>query len=412
MKKIFRYPMAILFSVFVMSVFLIDVCNKDKERSEFENTSLAQKPSFSWTAFSDGTFGNNYVKYINEQFLGRDQGITLKATADMALGRTEGHGVVYGKDHQLLEKLQVVESKPSNSGTNVVEERNLKRSVDIMKSFLQMYDQEITFSLVPNAYAVLEDKVPYAFPGINQEEETQRIYQELSQTDEQLTTIDFTEVLKEHQDEYIYYRTDHHWTTLGAYYAYTEYCREKGLTPVELSELEKHEVSDFYGTFYSKAKRPGQPSDTITWYDVPIDNFSFTANLLQDKELSQLGEVVEQDGEELLSVDTLMDERKFQTRDKYAAFTWGNPGYAKITSSHNLNHTEGKTSRLLIIKDSYANSMIPYLTYNYDEIVVVDLRYLSKSVKDLMQQDFDDIFVMYNFSTFLTENSSLARLKF
>lgn len=404
--------MAILFSVFVMSVFLIDVCNKDKERSEFENTSLAQKPSFSWTAFSDGTFGNNYVKYINEQFLGRDQWITLKATADMALGRTEGHGVVYGKDHQLLEKLQVVESKPSNSGTNVVEERNLKRSVDIMKSFLQMYDQEITFSLVPNAYAVLEDKVPYAFPGINQEEETQRIYQELSQTDEQLTTIDFTEVLKEHQDEYIYYRTDHHWTTLGAYYAYTEYCREKGLTPVELSELEKHEVSDFYGTFYSKAKRPGQPSDTITWYDVPIDNFSFTANLLQDKELSQLGEVVEQDGEELLSVDTLMDERKFQTRDKYAAFTWGNPGYAKITSSHNLNHTEGKTSRLLIIKDSYANSMIPYLTYNYDEIVVVDLRYLSKSVKDLMQQDFDDIFVMYNFSTFLTENSSLARLKF
>ena len=222
MKKIFRYPMAILFSVFVMSVFLIDVCNKDKERSEFENTSLAQKPSFSWTAFSDGTFGNNYVKYINEQFLGRDQWITLKATADMALGRTEGHGVVYGKDHQLLEKLQVVESKPSNSGTNVVEERNLKRSVDIMKSFLQMYDQEITFSLVPNAYAVLEDKVPYAFPGINQEEETQRIYQELSQTDEQLTTIDFTEVLKEHQDEYIYYRTDHHWTTLGAYYAYTE----------------------------------------------------------------------------------------------------------------------------------------------------------------------------------------------
>ncbi len=412
MKKIFRYPMAILFSVFVMSVFLIDVCNKDKERSEFENTSLAQKPSFSWTAFSDGTFGNNYVKYINEQFLGRDQWITLKATADMALGRTEGHGVVYGKDHQLLEKLQVVESKPSNSGTNVVEERNLKRSVDIMKSFLQMYDQEITFSLVPNAYAVLEDKVPYAFPGIDQEEETQRIYQELSQTDEQLTTIDFTEVLKEHQDEYIYYRTDHHWTTLGAYYAYTEYCREKGLTPVELSELEKHEVSDFYGTFYSKAKRPGQPSDTITWYDVPIDDFSFTANLLQDKELSQLGEVVEQDGEELLSVDTLMDERKFQTRDKYAAFTWGNPGYAKITSSHNLNHTEGKTSRLLIIKDSYANSMIPYLTYNYDEIVVVDLRYLSKSVKDLMQQDFDDIFVMYNFSTFLTENSSLARLKF
>ena len=111
-------------------------------------------------------------------------------------------------------------------------------------------------------------------------------------------------------------------------------------------------------------------------------------------------------------MDSMMDERKLSTRDKYAGFLWGNSGYVKIKSSHNLNHEDGKTSRLLIFKDSYANSMLPYLTYNYDEIVVVDLRYMAKSTAELMQEDFDDIFIMYNFSTFVSSAPDLARLQF
>ena len=190
-----------------------------------------------------------------------------------------------------------------------------------------------------------------------------------------------------------------------------EYCQEKGLTPVSLSDLEENKVEDFYGTFYSKAKRPGQDSDTITWYDVPVDEFAFVANTKEDPQLLELGEMVEEDGLQLLSVDSMMDERKFQTRDKYAAFMWGNSGYVKIKSSHNLDHQDGKTSRLLLFKDSYANSMIPYLTYNYDEIIVVDLRYMAKNVSELMKEDFDDIFVMYNFSTFISD-ISLANLKY
>ena len=143
-----------------------------------------------------------------------------------------------------------------------------------------------------------------------------------------------------------------------------------------------------------------------------VDEFAFVANLQQDPELKELGEVIQEDGLELLSVDSMMDERKLSTRDKYAAFLWGNSGYVKIKSSHNLNHEDGKTSRLLIFKDSYANSMLPYLTYNYDEIVVVDLRYMAKSTAELMQEDFDDIFIMYNFSTFVSSAPDLARLQF
>ena len=414
MKKILQYPIAVLFVLFISVFFLVDVFNSDRAFSEFENTSLAQKPAFSWSSFVDGSFGSKYVKYINEQFLGRDNWISMKAVADMGLGRIESHGVTYGDDHYLMEKLEIVEDQnyPANAGTNIVKQTSLDRSNGMVSSFLQMYDQPITFSLVPNSYAILEDEVPTGFPGANQQAYTQQIYQTLREADDQLEIVDFSDALSQHKDEYIYYRTDHHWTTLGAYYAYVAYCEQKGLTPVSLEELEENKVEDFYGTFYSKAKRPSQPADTITWYDVDVDEFAFVANLQQDKQLAQLGEVVQEDGLELLRVDGMMDQRKFEVRDKYAAFMWGNSGYVKIKSSHNLNHQEGKTSRLLLFKDSYANSMIPYLTYNYDEIIVVDLRYMAKSTKELMQEEFDDIFVMYNFSTYVSGASDLAKLKF
>ena len=412
MKKILQYPIAVLFALFISVFFLVDVFNSDRAFSEFENTSLAQKPAFSWSSFVDGSFGSKYVKYINEQFLGRDNWISMKAVADMGLGRIESHGVTYGDDHYLMEKLEIVEDQnyPANAGTNIVKQTSLDRSNGMVSSFLQMYDQPITFSLVPNSYAILEDEVPTGFPGANQQAYTQQIYQTLREADDQLEIVDFSDALSQHKDEYIYYRTDHHWTTLGAYYAYVAYCEQKGLTPVSLEELEENKVEDFYGTFYSKAKRPSQPADTITWYDVDVDEFAFVANLQQDKQLAQLGEVVQEDGLELLRVDGMMDQRKFEVRDKYAAFMWGNSGYVKIKSSHNLNHQEGKTSRLLLFKDSYANSMIPYLTYNYDEIIVVDLRYMAKSTKELMQEEFDDIFVMYNFSTYVSGASDLAKL--
>jgi len=414
MKKILQYPIAVLFALFISVFFLVDVFNSDRAFSEFENTSLAQKPAFSWSSFVDGSFGSKYVKYINEQFLGRDNWISMKAVADMGLGRIESHGVTYGDDHYLMEKLEIVEDQnyPANAGTNIVKQTSLDRSNGMVSSFLQMYDQPITFSLVPNSYAILEDEVPTGFPGADQQAYTQQIYRTLSEADDQLEIVDFSDALSQHKDEYIYYRTDHHWTTLGAYYAYVAYCEQKGLTPVSLEELKENKVEDFYGTFYSKAKRPSQPADTITWYDVDVDEFAFVANLQQDKQLAQLGEVVQEDGLELLRVDGMMDRRKFEVRDKYAAFMWGNSGYVKIKSSHNLNHQEGKTSRLLLFKDSYANSMIPYLTYNYDEIIVVDLRYMAKSTKELMQEEFDDIFVMYNFSTYVSGASDLAKLKF
>ena len=102
---------------------------------------------------------------------------------------------------------------------------------------------------------------------------------------------------------------------------------------------------------------------------------------------------------------------QFDTRDKYAAFTWGNNGLTQIVTGHNNDQKEEPT-RLLLIKDSYANSMVPYLTYNYDEIWIMDLRSTPMNMSQILaENEFDDIFVMYNFSTFLTD-TDIARLRF
>ena len=157
MKKILQYPVAVLFGVFILVFFLVDVLNPDRSYSEFENTVLTTRPAFSISGFFDGSFGSNYVEYINDQIAGRDDWISLKAVADLLLGRVESHGVTFGDDSYMVEKLQIVgdEQKQVNSSTNVVAQSSVNRAVGMVRSFLEMYEKEVTLSLVPNSQAIL-----------------------------------------------------------------------------------------------------------------------------------------------------------------------------------------------------------------------------------------------------------------
>lgn len=406
LKRILQYPLFVIFAIFIVCFSVFDMTQNKKAYSEFENRDLAQRPTFSIASFIDTTFSKDYTTYVNDQFWGRDFWINLKAVTELALGKTENNGVLYGKDGYMFEKLQIVEERPAGAGTNVVAQNRFNRSVNAVKEFLGKYDIPITVSIVPNSSEILKEKLPSGYTAIDQNKFIKEIYQQFPQ--ENNTFLNFYDALKVHDEEYIYYHTDHHWTTLGAYYAYEAYCTEKGLTPVSLDSLSANNVEHFYGTFYNKAKKPGSISDTITWYDVPVESCIFSIDdVPQNAATIAKGSLLEEEGMTMLSVDTMCDTEKFETRDKYAALMWGNPGIMKIKSSHNLDHQDGKTSRLLLIKDSYANSMIPYLTYNYDEIYVIDLRYFplkQKFGEYLLSHEFSDIFVMYNFSTFISDD--------
>ena len=237
--------------------------------------------------------------------------------------------------------------------------------------------------VIPASYSILENKVPNGLPNIDQIKKIENIYQEFSS--ENILCLNFSQTLLDHQQEEIYYHTDHHWTTLGAYYAYLEFCNQLKLSPMELSDFSQIEVPDFYGTFFSRAKLQWAKPDTIFYYEIPVKK-------------------VVVDGQEK---NGLYQTAQFQKRDKYAAFLYGNNGLTTIYSDVS---EERKGSKILVIKDSYGNSFIPYLTQNYEEVHVIDLRYFSLNLFEYLEDNsFDTILFLYSFQNF-SQDKNLIKL--
>ena len=194
--------------------------------------------------------------------------------------------------------------------------------------------------------------------------------------------VDVRQTLAEHKDEYIYYRTDHHWTSLGAYYAYQQLCGALGLTPFDPAAHTALTAENFYGTHYSKARTWNAVPDTITYYDLP--------NSLTIYNVTAAGQPT--DGQ----TTGLYDTDKLNVYDKYAMFLHGNNGLSRIEGDG--------TGRILVIKDSYANCFAPYLTANYAQIDVVDFRNYNYGLDQLIaDNDYDQILVLYSFDSFKSD---------
>ena len=386
LKKLWRYPVVIAFFLFIFVFWIWDMLAPTREFSEMENMYLKQRPTFSWSSLVDTNeerkYTAQYEEYVNEQFVLRDQWISLKSRAESAIGKVENNGIVYGTDGYMFAK------------EDTYDEQKLQTNIDYLNEFMALYPEvPKTFAVIPTAYAVMPQRLPYGLQLLDQYDMMQQIYGQV-QGDE-LAHLSFNDVLDAHQEEYIYYRTDHHWTTYGAWLAYSEYVRSKGMEPVSLEELDANEVEGFLGTHYSKCKLYNAQADTITYYDIPITDITVDGGHT----------ILDADRQEL-TVEGLYNMQQWQVRDKYAAFLWGNNGVTVIKSDNSRYHEDGKTSRVMVIKDSYANSFVPFLTYNYDEIVVIDLRALATDLSELMEQyTFDDVLIMYNFSNFLTDTN-------
>ena len=153
---------------------------------------------------------------------------------------------------------------------------------------------------------------------------------------------------------------------------------------MEVSEEDFKHVEDFWGTTYSKCLRWDQTPDTIAYLDIP--------NQLTVWQTNAVGEPTEPK-----FTSGLYEMEKAETADKYAMFLYGNQGYTTIEGNG-----EG---RVLVVKDSYANSFVPYLTANYAEICMVDPRSYRNSIDALMQREqFDQVLLLFSFQTYSTTN--------
>lgn len=206
--------------------------------------------------------------------------------------------------------------------------------------------------------------------------------------------VDIYDTLRSHRDEYIYFRTDHHWTALGAYYAYQDYCKARGVTPADLtSDFTQVDYPGFLGSFYSDSgKSPALAGgDTITAY-VPNDTNSIA--------------ITQNDGSPLNWM-VVSDVSTWSSGAKYSCFIGGDNAWSVI---ENPNVTDG--SACIVIKESFGNAFVPFLVPDYQKIYVVDYRYISKVKSDKLSALVDatgakDVLFINNVSA--TRNESLMK---
>lgn len=369
MKELKQYPIIMLFASFIISFSIIDLLSSHRDFSEMENRVLAKQPEFTLQTLFDGTYTKDFETYVNDQFIGRDTWITLKSYGEQGLGKIMNNEIVYGKDGYLFDL------------TLSANQERFEKNIQYLNEFLSMYQDENLFvSFIPNSTTVLQSKLPAGFPGLNQISLLEDIVKDIPTSQQ----IDLITPLRAHQNEYIYYKTDHHWTTLGAYYAYVALGEALNYEPVSLDLFFEAKVPDFYGTYDAKVKNPAIEPDELTYFE--IDG---TKTTILDK-----------------TYNTMYDTSKFEVRDKYAAYLYGNNGFTRL-------ETETSPERkLLIIKDSYTNSLAPFLTQNYDTIDLIDLRHINLSLKQVIEsQEYDDILFLFSVGNFMNE-VNIARLRY
>ncbi|MCI9124074.1 MAG: hypothetical protein HFH35_08355 [Eubacterium sp.] len=349
----------------------------DQTYSAQERRMLAECPKLTKKNLISGSFQRDFEKYLSEQFPGRMKMVSLQTKLSRLLGIKDANGVYFGSDGYLLEQYA------ERDFDWKLAEKNCKRTARFLKKYP---NAKVLF--VPVKSSVMSNYLP-PFAQITGEA---RFFSLVEQQIPKRQRIETAKLLSAHQKEYIYYRTDHHWTTLGAYYAYQQWAQEMGFPPLLPEQFRVEEVSSsFLGTTYAKVRTGGRP-DTISLYESKNGPaFALDYNM----------------GE--FASDSFYDRSKLAGDDPYSVFFGGNQALVDIRSKEKKEDTNGKT--LLIIKDSFGNCFAPFAANHYARTIVADLRYMNIPVSRLLRvYPADDILILYNSVQFM-EDTNLGKLK-
>lgn len=334
---------------------------------------LIKRPKLTKKSVQDAEFQKDYETYLGEQFPGRPYWVKAEAKLQRLFGRQDANGVYFGKDGYLLEKY-----KEQDFNWKKVK-KNLKQTSE----FLQEYpNAKVLF--VPVKSSTLADKLPL-FAQVSGEG---RFFGMADKLIPQGQRSMAWKALDAHKDEYIYYRTDHHWTTLGAFYAYQAWAGEMGYAPLGKGSFTiTPACGTFFGTTYAKARTGGR-ADTIHLYKARNRSFHLDYNMGEFQSAS------------------FYDMEKLDGDDPYSVFFGGNQALVDIRQE---GEADGGT--LLIIKDSFGNCFAPLAAVHYKRTVVVDLRYMNLPVSKLLKvYPADDILILYNSVQFM-EDKDIYKLK-
>lgn len=382
MKKV-RIIITIVFIGFFVLISGASLIIKDREFSPNENRYLAETPELSWDNILSGKFQDGLEDYLRDQVCFRDGWITVKTGIQKACGDTDIGGAYVGKDGYDFEKIT-----PEDVDEKQVD-RNIKAVEDYFMTASETIDkQKLSFLLVPTSGLVMQEKLPKNARLFDQAKYIDQVQKAMKD----YNFVDVRDTLMDHNDEYIYYKTDHHWTSAGACLAYDAWSERTGGEAETEDGLVKNVVSDkFRGSLYSKILNADSAYDEI-----------WTYGLQKDEAFGSKDCTVTIDEKQQL--DSIYDDEKLQEKDKYAYFLGGNYGQVHIQNQKAASKAKGKN--ILIIKDSFANSFVPFVTQDYENIYMVDLRYYNGDMKAYLQEhEITDVLVLYNVSNFISDRN-------
>mgnify|MGYP004564686313 CR=1 FL=1 len=359
----------LMLTAFVLIWGIIGLLTPDRAFSDNENRVLAQRPKLSLSKLLDGSFTSDLEAYDSDQFVGRDGWVSLKLAYDRLLGAKEENGVYLCRDGYLMEK------------QDAPDERNLQKNEEAMRELAEAFPSvKMHAAIIPNAVTVCADKLPRNAPVTDQ----RRQLKELKHALDGLDFIDVTETLCAHGDEGLFYRTDHHWTSLGAKYAFEAMAPSLGLKSASAStEYDVYRVSNsFEGTLASRSGSHGA-RDAIDVY-IPKTDVSYIVSIPDEQRLTC----------------SLYSSQALEGKDQYAVFLGGNHPQVDIRTTSDTGRV------LLMFKDSYANCLVPFLVPYYDRILMIDARYYYDGAAALLNREgVTDVLYLYNLNTFLTDKS-------
>ncbi len=367
-----RKAAAGVFAGLLLLLCLVDLVPGEKAFSEVENRALETRPKVTLKGIISGDFMRQYEESRVDQFVIRSFWVSLKARVELLAGKRESNGVFKGKDGYLLEDI----AKP--------DEEQMEKNLEAIRVFSEDYPKiPMYMMLVPNAADILGDKLPQFAETENQSQIFESVQQSLERS---VTWIDAGKVMKEHKKEDIYYHTDSRWTTLGAYYAYQQLAESLQLDPEKSLEFQKYAVTNIFNGDLSSASGYEMGYEEPLYIYVPEENAG---------ELQIVVDYVEE-GERTA---TLYDRESLLKKDKYKVFMGGDHALVDIRT------TADTTDRLLVIKDSYANCLIPFLIPYYREIIVVDPVYYQGDLDEVMESKISKVLFLYSGNSFVKDQN-------
>jgi len=365
----------VFFLAFIFGFGIAGLIMKDRGFSDMENRTLAQQPELTGEKIMNGEFQDSLETYLSDQMPLRDRLYSLKVDYERLMLKTFQNGVYFADDGYLIQEYK------ENTGL-------VDNNVRYINGFAEKVDVPVTFMLVPTASSVLSDKLPAGCLNDDQLDTVNRVRDGL---DERINFVCPIERLKTAaQKNQVFYRTDHHWTAQGAYAGYEELMKALGKRAADADYEYNTFKGEFYGTLYSKAPSAIQQADTFTAPKNPIGAYTVEFAKAQEDPKTLVG---------------MYDVTKLETKDKYATLFGGN--FSHLTIHSNAANDE----HVLVIKDSYANAVLPYLADSFSTVEVVDMRYYhmeEQTVSELIKaKGITQVILLYNVDFFDSDNNFL-----